>query len=91
VSTGSAPADSSLAVTLLEQDGRAAARLTVMPAVCRHGHPYLPGSFTVLWERCPCRHGIRAGQGHHLVTCLHCAAEGQATAQNVPYCYYLGF
>jgi hypothetical protein len=66
-------------------------RRAVMRAWCPHGHSYSPGSFTIIWERCPCRLRPEAGQGHHLIMCHRCATERRHTEINVPKCWYLDF
>jgi hypothetical protein len=66
-------------------------RRGVMPAWCPHGHSYSPGTFTVIWERCPCRPRPEAVQGHHLIMCHRCVAEKRQTEINIPKCWYLEF
>jgi hypothetical protein len=65
--------------------------LAVMPAVCPHEHPYLPGSFAMVWEACPCEPRSSARRGHYLLTCWQCVTEQHPALVNVPYCYYLDF
>jgi len=66
-------------------------RRVVMRAWCPHGHSYSPGSFTVIWERCPCRPRPKAGRGHYVIMCHRCAAETRQTEINIPKCWYLDF
>lgn len=75
----------------LDSAGPAGPRSSVRPAWCPHGHSYFPGSFTVIWERCPCRPRPEAGRGHYLIMCRRCAAEKRQTEINIPKCWYLDF
>jgi len=66
-------------------------RRVVTRAWCPHGHSYSPGSFTVIWERCPCHPRPKAGRGHYVIMCRRCAAETRQTEINIPKCWYLDF